>query len=118
MKRMDLHRRLSLFNSPADARAGLKARIAGGFYLLNFITGSLTLFFAGHKLTGASNACNLVATVCYVVVTLLFYELFKPANRSVASLRPASASSDALFRSRSPLFPIQSAIWSSSACTA
>ncbi len=84
MKRTELHRRLSLLNPRVNAQASLKARIAGGFYLLNFVTGSLALFFASHKLTGASNAYNLVATVCYVVVTLLFYELFKPVNRSVA----------------------------------
>src|SRR5690242_11005017 len=54
------------------------ARLAGVFYLLTFATGSLALF-AGSRLSSAS---GMIAGACYVVVTFLFYHLFKPVNRS------------------------------------
>jgi hypothetical protein len=81
-----------------------KARLAGVFYLLTFITGFVSLFAAGRFIVSgdaaatASNilanetsfrwglTANLLATVCYVGVTALFYELFKPVNRSLALL--------------------------------
>jgi hypothetical protein len=55
----------------------LKARIAGVFYLLTFVTGALA--FASGRL-----AVNIIATLCYVAVTLLFYGIFKPVNRSIS----------------------------------
>ena len=57
----------------------LKARLAGVFYLLNILTGALALFFAGGRPAAIS-----VATLFYLVVTLLFYDLFKPVNRNVS----------------------------------
>jgi hypothetical protein len=57
------------------------ARIAGFFYLLTFVTGVLTLAFAGDM-----RLANLVATACYIPVTLLFYFIFKPVNRSLSLL--------------------------------
>lgn len=59
----------------------LKARIAGVFYLLTIITGAFTAFVSG-KMVVYSEAVNLVASACYVVVTLLFYVLFKPVDAS------------------------------------
>jgi hypothetical protein len=61
-----------------------KARLAGLFYALNIVTGSLSLFFAGRGLATYGDAANLVAAACYLVVTLLFYELFRPVSRSVS----------------------------------
>lgn len=61
-----------------------KARLAGLFYALNIVTGSLSLFFAGRGLSTYGDAANLVAAACYVVVTLLFYALFKPVSRSAS----------------------------------
>ena len=58
------------------------ARIAGAVYLLVFITGGLALFLGGTPGTAA----GLVAGACYVVVTLLFYTLFKPAGRGLSLL--------------------------------
>ena len=57
------------------------ARTAGLFYLLNILTGSLSLFFATRGAEGLGAAVNLAATGCYVVVTLLFFGLFKPVDR-------------------------------------
>ena len=55
-----------------------KARIAGLFYLLTFVTGGFALA------PGAGVAANLVATAVYVVVVLLFYSLFKPVGRALS----------------------------------
>ena len=63
-----------------------KARIAGVFYLLTFVTGVVALVSARGRFVA-----NLIATACYVVVTLFFYDLFKPVNRSL-SLLAASVS--------------------------
>src|SRR5262245_24183032 len=65
----------------AAASPRLKARIAGIFYLLTFATGSLALVSAGGRLVG-----NLIASVCYIVVTVLFYDLFEPVSRSLSRL--------------------------------
>jgi hypothetical protein len=67
--------------STVEASPGLKARIAGVFYLLTFITGIYALVFVSGRLVA-----NLIATVCYVAVTLLFYDLFKPVNKGVSLL--------------------------------
>lgn len=61
----------------------LRARMAGIFYLLTFLTGAFAAFVSG-KLVVYSEAVNLVASACYVVVTLLFYGLFKPVDASLS----------------------------------
>jgi hypothetical protein len=61
-----------------------KARIAGVFYLLNIVAGVLALVFAGRRLVAYSETAVLLAALCYVAVTLLFYGLFKPVNRSLS----------------------------------
>lgn len=56
-----------------------KARVAGVFYLLTFVAGVFALMSAnGRVLT------NLIATMAYVAVTLLFYDLFKPVNKNLS----------------------------------
>lgn len=80
----------------------VKARVAGFFYFLLLPLGALTLVVRGGlvvKGDAAATAANLLlhetafrwsvaadllVIVSYVVVTALFYELFKPVNRSVA----------------------------------
>lgn len=62
-----------------------KARIAGVFYLLNILTGASALFSTGSL----GIAVNLLATACYVAVTVLFYALFKPVNASLNLLAAA-----------------------------
>jgi len=66
-----------------DASPRSKARIAGVFYLLTIVTGAFAAF-AGGKLGVYGDVVNLTATACYVVVTLLFYGLFKPVDRSLS----------------------------------
>jgi Domain of unknown function (DUF4386) len=87
-----------------EASPQFKARIAGVFYLLTFVTGGFTLFaggrfvVSGNAAATAANilaheslfqfgfAADLLATACYIGVTALFYELFKPVNRSLSLL--------------------------------
>lgn len=59
--------------------ASRKARIAGVFYLLTILTGAFAAFASGRLLV-YSNAVSLAATACYIVVTVLFYSLFKPVD--------------------------------------
>jgi len=58
-----------------------KARITGVVYLLYFLTAIFAEFLNGRKLIVYSNAANLVAYAFYLVLTLLFYFMFKPVNR-------------------------------------
>jgi hypothetical protein len=64
-----------------EASPRLRARIAGVFYLLTILTGAFAVVSVSGRL-----AANLIATACYVGVTLLFYDMFKPVNRSISSL--------------------------------
>jgi hypothetical protein len=66
----------------ARASPNLKARIAGVFYLLTFLTGGIALFVRGRL----GLAAGLIAGACYIAVTLLFYYIFKPVNRSLSLL--------------------------------
>ena len=65
----------------AEASPRLKARIAGVFYLITFVAGVFALVSANGRLVA-----NLIATVCYIAVTLLFYDIFKPVSRSISLL--------------------------------
>ena len=78
------------------------ARVAAVFYALVFPIGGFAFFASGafvvagdaaataaNLLTHESSvragfAATLLSTACYVVVTALFYELFKPVNRSLS----------------------------------
>ena len=65
----------------AEAPPRFKARIAGVFYLLTFLTGAFAMVSVGGRLVA-----NLIATACYIAVTLLFYGMFKPVNRRLSLL--------------------------------
>ncbi len=64
----------------AEASPSRKAKIAGIFYLLTFLTGGVALFVRGR----VGMAAGLIAGACYIAVTLLFYQLFKPVNRNLS----------------------------------
>jgi len=59
-----------------------RARLAGVFYLLVFMTGGLALFVRGRL----GSAAGLIAGACYIAVTLLFYGIFKLVNRNLSLL--------------------------------
>jgi hypothetical protein len=62
-----------------------KGRLAGVFYLLVFVTGLTALLVRG----GVGSAAGLIAGLLYVVVTLLFYDLFKPVNSRLSLIAAA-----------------------------
>jgi len=62
----------------------LKARVAGVFYAITAVTGYYALMPGRGSPLG--HVSNLVAGAAYLVVTLLLYELLKPAGKSVALL--------------------------------
>jgi len=82
----------------------LKARAAGVFYVLIFLTGGLAAFVGGRLVVSGDTAATannilahqpffrlhfaaeLIMTACTVVVTALFYDLFKPVNRNLSLL--------------------------------
>ena len=55
------------------------ARTAGFFYLLTFVGGIIAIINPG-----ARDAGNLAGALAYVIVTVLFYEMFKPVNAGVS----------------------------------
>ncbi len=59
-----------------------RARMAGVFYFLTFVTGGAALVMRGQW----GSAAGLGAAVCYVAVTLLFYGLFKPVSKGLSLL--------------------------------
>ena len=61
----------------AEASPRLKARIAGVFYLLTFLTGGVALFVRGRL----GLVAGLIAVSGMVAVTLLLYDIFKPVNQ-------------------------------------
>jgi len=70
----------------AEERPRFWGRVAGLFYVLNIISGSLALVFIRRKLAFYADAANFTATVSYVIVTVLFYSIFRPASRRVSFL--------------------------------
>lgn len=67
----------------SETSPGLKARIAGVFYLLAVLTAA----FAETVVRGRMlYAAGLAPVACFVVVTLLLYGIFRPVNRNLALL--------------------------------
>ena len=65
-----------------EASPSFKARVAGALYCLVFLAGGAALLVPGPL----GLLAGLVAGACYVAVTLLFYDLFKPVSGSLSSL--------------------------------
>jgi hypothetical protein len=94
--------------STARARPAAMARIAGLCYVLEGATSAFGAIHVVSQVTVAGNATAtaarvlgsqallwtgfglaLVAVACHIVYTVLFYELFKPVNRTLALLAMA-----------------------------
>jgi len=86
-----------------EAQSLPRPRVAGIFYLLTFVAGGIAAFsdrlvVDGDAAATASNilahqslfwsgfAAYLMVVACYVVVTALFYELFRPVSKSLSLL--------------------------------
>ena len=88
----------------AEVSSGPRARITSVVYLLYFLTAVSGMFFLkglvvnGDAASTANNilahqplfrlglATGLISTACYVAVTALFYDLFRPVNRRLSLL--------------------------------
>ncbi|MFZ0820136.1 MAG: DUF4386 domain-containing protein [Candidatus Acidiferrales bacterium] len=70
----------------AGASPSPRARITGAVYLLYFLTAVFAEVVVGKGRLVAYDAANLVADAFYIAVTLLFYFMFKPVNRSLSLL--------------------------------
>jgi len=70
----------------AEASSHPRARITGVVYLLYFLTAISAEVFIGRGRLVPYDAVNLIAHAFYIAVTLLFYYLFKPVNRSLSLL--------------------------------
>ena len=68
------------FSSDAEVSVRFNARLAGIFYLLNILTAVSALFAHGTL----ASAALLTSTACYLAVTLLFYQLFRPVDRRIS----------------------------------
>jgi hypothetical protein len=62
------------------------ARLIGVIYLLYFLVAILGELLVPHRLVVVHETVNLVSFGIYITVTLLFYGLFKPVNKSVSLL--------------------------------
>jgi hypothetical protein len=67
----------------AELSPRFKGRMAGVLYLLSVLTAALTELFVRGRLNIAG---GLIAVSVMAVVTLLVYDLFKPANRNLSLL--------------------------------
>jgi len=76
---MSPHKRLKLGQQP-------NARATGVIYLLYFLTAVLAQLLVNWKLVVFGDVVNTIAYGLYVVLTLLFYLLFKPVSRWLSLL--------------------------------
>ena len=70
----------------AKAQQNPHARMTGVVYLVFFLTAIPAQFLIGRKHVFYGNTTNLIATAFYAVLTLLFYGIFRPVNRSLSLL--------------------------------
>lgn len=63
-----------------------RARTTGALYLLYFLTAILAQTLVSRGLAVPGNIVNIVGAALYLVVTLLFYGLFKPVSRTASLL--------------------------------
>jgi len=95
---------MELTTNPGTQAPRSLARAAGVFWLLTILTSMFAFIIAGNFMVAGDAAAtaanltaheslqrlafvaNLMATVCYLTVTLLMYVLLKPVNRHVSLL--------------------------------
>jgi hypothetical protein len=71
----------------ADVSPRFKARMAGVLFLLLVLTAAFTEFLVRGKLNlPADLAAGFIEVSCMIVVTLLFYDIFKPVNKGLSLL--------------------------------
>jgi hypothetical protein len=70
----------------AEASPRLRTRITGVVYLLYFLTAVSSEAFVGRGRPVLYDVVNLIAYAFYIAVTLLFYYMFTPVNRSLSLL--------------------------------
>ena len=70
----------------AKAPPRFKARMTGVVYLLYFLTAVSAEVFVGRGRLVVFDAVNLIAYAFYIAVTLLFYHMFEPVNKSLSLL--------------------------------
>jgi len=70
----------------AEALTRPSARITGVVYLLYFLTAICAEAFVGRSRPVLYDSVNFIAYAFYIAVTLLFYYLFRPVNRSLSLL--------------------------------
>jgi hypothetical protein len=63
---------------PVANRSRRETKFVRIYYLLTILTGAFLLFFHGR----AAFATDLIASVCYIGVTIAFYGSSKPMHRS------------------------------------
>jgi hypothetical protein len=68
----------------AETSLRTSARITGVVYLLYFLTAISAEVFIGRGRLVAYDAVNVIAHAFYIAVTLLFYYMFKPVNRTLS----------------------------------
>jgi Domain of unknown function (DUF4386) len=92
-----------MMESIAEASPRLKARMAGALYVLAGLTSVIGGMYIPGKLVVAGDAATtaneilahkhlfelgfsvmLIAVVCSIVLTALFYDLFKPVNKTLS----------------------------------
>jgi hypothetical protein len=69
-------------SSQIEAKPRFKARLAGAFYVLNIATGAAAISLKGSL----GSAVLLIAAASYVVITVLFYQLFRPVHRELSAI--------------------------------
>jgi hypothetical protein len=63
-----------------------RARLTGALYLLYFLTAILGSLLVSRGFAVSGNVTNVISTLCYLVVTILFYGLFKPVSSGLSLL--------------------------------
>jgi hypothetical protein len=107
----------------ADASLRFKARITGALYLITILTGIFSAGYASGKLVvngdAAATAANILAhrglfqlafavylieMACQIALTALFYDLLKPAGRSVSLVAAFLGLTGGIIKTLSRLF--------------